>query len=103
MIDIFREVWKTGKPNHFPSKQYVDENHVFRLSSGEIVVIYNDVTECEMENEELKKTSNLLSAMIDSAHLQHLPVILPKSKSLQKKKRTMPESTGHGLTMLHWE
>jgi|GEM_PF-2286920 len=52
LIEVFREVWKTGKSQQFPSKIYVDneyhnyyENDVFRLNDHEIVAMYNDVTE----------------------------------------------------------
>ena len=52
LIPVFQRVWQTGEPALFPSSLYVDEhftnwyeNHVFRLPSGEIVAIYDDVTE----------------------------------------------------------
>lgn len=54
LIPIFRQVWKTGEPAFFPAKEYVDrkyanfyENRVFRLPTGEIVTVYDDVTERE--------------------------------------------------------
>ncbi|MBT3185535.1 MAG: PAS domain S-box protein [Nitrospina sp.] len=44
-------MWKTGIPAHFPSKIYHDEdfsnyyeNNVFKIPSGEVVTIYNDIT-----------------------------------------------------------
>ena len=52
LIEIFRKVWLTGEPAYFPTKMYVDDNYsnwyenkVFKLPSGEIVAIYDDVTE----------------------------------------------------------
>jgi PAS domain S-box-containing protein len=61
LIDTFRKVWKTGEPEYFPAKIYVDEkysnyyeNRVFKLPSDEIVAIYDDVTE--------KKQSEILLA-----------------------------------------
>ncbi len=63
LIPIFRQVWKTGEPAFFPAKQYVDnkysnyyENRVFKLDSGEIVAIYDDVTEKENAFLELKNS-----------------------------------------------
>ena len=54
LISIFRKAWKTGTPAFYPAKVYVDEkfsnyyeNRVFRLQSGEIVAIFDDVTERE--------------------------------------------------------
>lgn len=54
LIDTFRAVWKTGESAFFPAKVYVDdkysnyyENRVFRLPSGEIVAVYDDVSDRE--------------------------------------------------------
>jgi len=51
LIPVFKSVWKTGKPGVYPAKVYMDENYkrwyeyyVFKLPSGKIVAIYNDVT-----------------------------------------------------------
>ena len=52
LLDVFRRVWKTGNPEHHDVSLYKDEkiegwreNFVYRLQSGEIVAIYDDVTE----------------------------------------------------------
>jgi len=49
---VFRRVWQTGIGEHFPITMYHDgringwrDNFVYKLSSGEIVAIYDDVTE----------------------------------------------------------
>ncbi|WP_051360324.1 PAS domain S-box protein [Candidatus Symbiobacter mobilis] len=51
LLDIFRRVWRTGTPEHFPIGFYQDnriagwrDNFVYRLSSGEIVALYEDIT-----------------------------------------------------------
>ena len=51
LISIFKEVWETGISKYFPVKIYQDEkfsnyyeNYVFKIPSGEVVTIYNDVT-----------------------------------------------------------
>lgn len=51
LIDVLKRVWKTGIPEFFPMKQYKDnrihgwfENYVYKLPTGEIVAIYDDVT-----------------------------------------------------------
>ena len=63
LIEIFRKVWQDGEPAFFPAKVYVDEkysnyyeNKVFRLPSGEIVAIYDDVTERENATAQIKKS-----------------------------------------------
>ncbi|MFH1653665.1 MAG: PAS domain S-box protein [Pseudomonadota bacterium] len=52
IFDVFKRVWKTGKPEHFPVNLYKDkriqgwrDNHIYKLPSGEVVAIYDDVTE----------------------------------------------------------
>ena len=52
LIPILKKVWETGEPDYFPVTIYKDEkfsnyyeNFIFRLPSGEVVTIYNDVTE----------------------------------------------------------
>ena len=54
LIDTFRNVWKTGEAAFFSAKKYVDEkysnfyeNRIFRLPSGEIVAVYDDVSDRE--------------------------------------------------------
>ncbi len=48
---VLQRVWQTGKPEHHPIAQYTDnrltgwrENYVYKLPSGEVVAIYEDVT-----------------------------------------------------------
>jgi PAS domain S-box-containing protein len=53
IFEVFQRVWQTGKPEYFPENIYTDkrdpgswrENWVFKLPTGEIVTIYNDITE----------------------------------------------------------
>ena len=52
LFGVFKRVWRTGQAEHFPITRYHDdrldlfaENYVFKLPSGYLVAIYNDVTE----------------------------------------------------------
>jgi PAS domain S-box-containing protein len=63
LIDIFRKVWKTGESAFFPAKIYIDENYtnyyenrVFKLPGGEIVAVYDDVSEREIAEKTLRKS-----------------------------------------------
>jgi PAS domain-containing protein len=60
LLQVFRTVWNTGTPESHPVSQYKDkrieswrENFVYRLPSGEIVAIYEDVTETKKAEEAL--------------------------------------------------
>lgn len=52
LLDVFRRVWKTGKTEQINSSYYKDsriegwrDNIIYRLNTGEIVAIYDDVTD----------------------------------------------------------
>ncbi len=51
LLNVFRKVWQTGEPAHYPVFFYKDErregwrqNRIFKLPSGEIVSVYDDIT-----------------------------------------------------------
>ncbi len=51
ILDVFRRVYKTGIPEHLPVSIYKDEriagwreNYVYRLPSGLIVAVYDDIS-----------------------------------------------------------
>jgi diguanylate cyclase (GGDEF)-like protein/PAS domain S-box-containing protein len=68
-----QRVWRTGKAEHFPISFYSDErisrwreNFIFRLQSGELVVIYNDVTERKIAEVAIKESRENLQLLLDS-------------------------------------
>jgi signal transduction histidine kinase len=72
-FSIFQRVWRTGKPEYFPSAVYWDahdpgtwrESWIYRLPTGEIVAIYNDVTERKMGEMALHKANKQLNLLSD--------------------------------------
>lgn len=73
LFEVLQRVWKTGKPEHHPSALYIDnrikgwrENYVFKLSTGEIVAVYDDITEMMNVLEKLKKSEENLRKLNDS-------------------------------------
>ncbi len=71
LFDVFRRVWKTGKPEHFPVNLYNDnrltgwyENYVYRLPSGEIVAIYDNLTEQKRIEDALRESEELFTAFM---------------------------------------
>jgi len=64
LFDMFRRVYKTGTPEHLPVSVYKDEkvagwreNYVYRLPSGQIVAVYDDVS--------TRKRTELVARMTD--------------------------------------
>ena len=61
IFKVFQRVWRTGKPEHFPDTMYSDEritgwreNYVYKLPSGDVVAIYDDITDRKKAEEEIK-------------------------------------------------
>ena len=60
LLDVFRRVWRSGAAEHFPVSFYHDgrisgwrDNYVYKLQSGEIVAIYDDVTKEKQTEEQM--------------------------------------------------
>jgi|GEM_PF-1377733 PAS domain S-box-containing protein len=72
LFDVFKRVWKTGKPEFYPMSLYKDkrisgwrENYVYKLPSGEIVAVYDDVPSRKQAENEIKKKSEQLKALYE--------------------------------------
>ncbi len=59
LLDVFRRVWQTGEPAQHPFSCYRDghletwrENRVYKLPTGEVVTVYEDMTRQKQVEEE---------------------------------------------------
>ncbi|WP_051374935.1 PAS domain S-box protein [Desulfosarcina sp. BuS5] len=73
LFDVLQRVWKTGQPEHHPITIYKDEritgwreNDIYKLPSGEIVAVYDDVSERKQMEEALQKNERNLSITLNS-------------------------------------
>jgi diguanylate cyclase (GGDEF)-like protein/PAS domain S-box-containing protein len=73
LFEVFQKVWKTGTPEHHPISLYKDnklsgwrENYVYKLPSGEIVAVYDDVTEQKQAEEKIRLSAQEWQATFDS-------------------------------------
>ena len=85
-----QRVWRTGIPEAFPLSWYQDqrisgwrEHYVFRLPAGEVVAVYDDITERKRAEEalvqnhrELQNTARQLEQSTNMLHLiiESIPV-----------------------------
>jgi PAS domain S-box-containing protein len=74
LLEVFQRVWRTGKPEHFPVSRYRDEriagwreNFVYRLPSGEIVTIYDDITERKRAEEALRASEERYRGLTEAS------------------------------------
>ncbi|CAA7599556.1 diguanylate cyclase (GGDEF) domain protein [Acididesulfobacillus acetoxydans] len=72
-LAAFRQVWRTGESVHFPATFYEDgrlkgwrENEIYKLPSGEIVAIFNDVTSQKEAEEALWQEKEKAQVTLDS-------------------------------------
>ncbi len=75
LLEVFQQVWRTGKPQHHPISLYKDkrivgwrENYVYKLPTGQIVAVYDDVTEQKKAENELKNSLKEKELLIKEIH-----------------------------------
>ncbi len=79
LLPVLQRVWKTGQPEHFPASFYSDnhisgwrDNYIYRLPSGEVVAIYDDVTGRKQAEAVMlglnEKLNYLLNSMAEGAY-----------------------------------
>jgi PAS domain S-box-containing protein len=93
---VFQRVWQTGKSEYFPENIYKDErdpgswreSRVFKLPTGEIVAIYNDITERkraesqrEAALEALRRTEENFRRSLDESPLG-IRIVTAKGKTI---------------------
>ena len=74
LFDVFRRVWRTGEAGHHPVAFYKDEritgwreNYVYRLTSGELVSIYDDITDRKRAEQEHRRAGEFMQTVIDGS------------------------------------
>jgi len=75
LLDIFRRVWETGQAWEHPDAYYHDgriagwrRNYVYRLPSGEIVAVYDDVTRERAADEALRASEGRYRRLVESTN-----------------------------------
>ncbi len=73
LFKVFETVYKTGINGYLPIRQYKDdrisgwrENYVYKLPSGEIFAIYEDITKKKQAEDEIRKQNEFLNNLLES-------------------------------------
>lgn len=84
LIDALRRVGRTGAPEHFPVVYYRDdrragwrEGDIYRLPSGDIVLLYEDVSERQRAEEALRDSEARWRAIIE---MQSVAIVIVDSQ-----------------------
>ena len=72
ILEVFQRVYKTGIPEHHPISIYKDEriagwreNYVYRLPSGQIIAVYDDISAKKHSELAAKMTNQCFRAIAD--------------------------------------
>ncbi|MBN1877146.1 MAG: PAS domain S-box protein, partial [Anaerolineae bacterium] len=73
LFDVLQQVWKTGEPERHPLSWYQDhrvagwrDNYVYKLPSGEIVAIYEDMTRRKQAEEARRESEQRFRSIIEN-------------------------------------
>jgi len=73
LVPVLQKVWKTGEPDFFPAKLYVDEKfknwyefQIYRLPNNEIVLVYEDVTQQKENQQSIMSSQTRLQLAVRS-------------------------------------
>ena len=102
LLAALNRVWQSGKAEHFPVSLYRDErlsgwreNYIYKLDSGEIVAIYDDVTERMLLQEDLQHERDFMDAIFQSAGT--LILAIDREGAIVRFNRAAEEVTGYSF------
>jgi len=74
LFDVFKRVYRTGKPERYPISFYKDDrisgwrrNYIYKLYSGEIAAVYDDITRQKQAEESLKISEEFSSSLMENS------------------------------------
>lgn len=75
LLGVMQRVYATGRPQGHPIALYKDEriegwreNYVYKLPTGEVVVVYDDVTDMKTAEDNLRQSEGNLREIVNAVH-----------------------------------
>jgi len=103
LFQIFQEVYKSGKSQKYPISFYKDkritgwrENYIYKLPSGEIAAVYDDITERKKAEKALQKAHDQLEDKV-AQRTEELQNANLKLQGLDQMKSLFIASMSHEL------
>lgn len=102
LLEVFSDVWKTGGSAHHPIGLYKDErfsgwrdNYVYKLPTGEIVSLYDDVSEQIRTQEMIRRNSERLQVLLDLNQMTDVPLKTISDFALEEAVRMTQSKIGY--------
>jgi PAS domain S-box-containing protein len=99
LFEVFQQVWRTGEAQHHPAAKYEDErisswveNYVYKLPSGEIVAVYDDITDRKHAEETILGAKQEWERTFDA--VPDLIAILDDKFRIVKTNKAMSDTLG---------
>jgi len=106
LYDLLERVWRTGFPEYLPARYYQEdrrcgwkENSAYQLPTGEIVVIYNDVSKRKRTEEALKRSEETF-AKVFKANPAAMVICRPGDECILNVNSAFEKVTGYGREAL---
>ncbi len=79
LLEVIERVWKTGDPERLDVTRYRDErisqwveNYVYRLPTGEVVAVYDDVSDRQQAEEALRRSEEKYREILENMQESYL-------------------------------
>ena len=108
LFEVFQRVWKTGIPEYHPLSHYKDdriegwrEHYVYKLSSGEIITVYEEVTEEKQMEDELRESEEKFRRITEQSLMG---IVILQDDKIKYVNQAVADLTGYTIEeMMSWD
>jgi len=106
LLEVINRVWRTGKAEHFPLIFYEDkrisgwrENYLYRLADGNVVAVYEDITERKLTQQALQESEKNFRLIFETAAIG-MAEAAPETGQFLQANLKFCQMTGYSLAEL---